>query len=105
MREEIYIVMHYLEIEALIREYLGTPEYEGLVGDLCTNDSRWQNDTTHTFQIGRQDTWIQPNHDNHLLEMRERGKPAWGWEIVAVLEELVQAGRIEPGNYLIQVSW
>lgn len=105
MREETHIVLDHKELEALVGEFLGNLAYETLVADLGQNDARWQNDTTHTFEITAEEGWVQPNHDDHLKELRARGKPAWSWEVAAVLEEFVKSGRLKPGSYLIEICW
>jgi hypothetical protein len=93
--------MDYTEVEVLVGEFLGDPDYNLLVADV----DEWANDTTIAFEITDRDGWVQPNHDDHLKDVRARGKPVWTWEVIAILEYYVGLGRLQPGNYMIDISW
>lgn len=106
MEQRTFYALSDKEVEQMVKDYLGvTDPYYNLIGDLCSNDSRWQNDTTHIFAVVPNQDWIQPNHDEFIAEVRRRGRVDWEWELEAILDELCEAGKLPTGDYLIEVSW
>jgi hypothetical protein len=106
MRQQTYTVMSYREAETLVKEYLGLNDpYYNLIADLVEHDIRWANGTVHSVTVAPESDWLQPNHTQHLAEVQAKRKVEWGWELEAVLNELSKAGKLQPGEYLIEVSW
>ena len=100
IRREMYNVISYKEVERLVARFLGVSTYETLVADM-----EWTNDTVHAFEVEPKRKWIQPNHKEHIEEVRARRKVVWLWELVAILEELAAQRVLPTGNYLIEVCW
>jgi hypothetical protein len=94
----------YQELQQLVGQFLGKPGYETLVPDM--ESSGWHNDMDVVFQIDKRAKWVQPNHDNHISEVRQRGYPKWNWEILSIMEELVERKMLpRTGLYDIEISW
>jgi len=105
MAEKMEVIsIEYTEIQAMVAQFLGLPEYDTLSGDMSENDYRWGNDTTHLITVDPAQI-IESNHAEHLADVRRNGKVEWSWELAAVLDELARQGDIEAGNYLINVCW
>lgn len=61
------------------------------------------NDTDYTFDI----TMAKPLDEYQLKELAEVKTQEWveHWRMHIVLQDLVNIGRLDPGTYVIQVSW
>jgi len=105
MRQEMYTVIDYKEVSALVGEFLGKPDYEEFVPDMGDNNGEWRNDTEHAFVIEPPEEWVHPNHENELTEVLKRGKPKWNFELASVLNELGARGKLPLGNLLITICW
>jgi hypothetical protein len=96
----------YKEIERLLGEFFGVPDYEGLVGDMyAAGNHEWVNGGAYTCEVEPEEAWVQPNHDQAIAEARGRGRVKWNWEIAAILNELARQGRIQLGTYVVEICW
>lgn len=101
MQRKTYIVAKLFEIQVLVAAWLGNPAYDTLLFDLRENDWEGASEGIHEYTIAPESEWS--NHDLHIGEVRDKGKVEWGWELLAVMEELARDGKIEFGDYIIEI--
>lgn len=95
MKKVTYIECEYHEIENLVIDHLGLEDYEFP----CIQES--SNDTSHTFRI---DGKIS-KYDEEYLKKILSTKKATPFSNYILMNELCRRGVIEPGEYLVNVSW
>jgi hypothetical protein len=98
MKQVIYTVMNDYELNDLVNNtfQFDTGEYEFIADEDCVNDSyyayRVQKGLFSTVQQDILDHWIEdPMSERDMTQL--------------ALEEMCNRGVIEPGDYLIHVSW
>lgn len=101
MKKTTVIKMGYHELEALVHEKFGFKEYEFACVEECGNDS------SHSFDVdGELDKW-----DKETLDQWENGNPSMKnkhfvhYSNGVILNALCFHEIIEPGEYIIRVSW
>lgn len=89
-----YIEVDYYDIDKLITDFYGR-EYESV------DYQEWNNDESHSINIekGPLDKWEQETVNN----WKTNGKGMWS--IRTLLKDICNNEGIEPGEYLISVSW
>lgn len=89
------IEVGYRELEALIKDVYGH-EIE------LVAEEEWNNDEQHTFVADPAEltTW----DERDLARFKEAGVGSFGITDT-LLKDLVRLGRIEKGEYLVNVSW
>jgi hypothetical protein len=96
MRKRTIIEINHTELEAIVNNHYGIKGYEFVETQECDNDS------CHPFDVR-----AVVGHDAHDLEklklVREDKTPTRCNRVI--LRDLVLAGVLEPGEYLVDVSW
>jgi len=89
-----YTEVDYQDLESLIREVYGKPDYD------IVADEEWNNDSDHTFTV-------EPKLDMYQTQDIEQFKATGEamYRLGTILDDLCANGHIEPGEYLISVCW
>ena len=98
MERKTYTVLDYAEFEDLVNENIpaAAGEYEFAPSEEADNDSSYEfND------IGKD--YNSPFFQSHVLPDVEKGNLQY--RAYALFEILVHQGILEPGDYLVNVSW
>ena len=103
MRQETYNVMEYDELQDLIGEFLGKPEYDTLIRDMA--DWNWGNDSLQKLWIEPKEKRSKDGHNDNLSDTIAAGRPEDIWGIMAIMEEVADQGKIPYGTYLIEICW
>ena len=97
MKTITYHVMDYYEFSELVANVLGVEAHTLEV----VADEEWNNDSDYAYSIdGELDAWEQKDIATNLAAGTYGGYMASTW-----LNYLCSIGTIQPGNYLITVSW
>lgn len=89
------IEVDYREVERVIREYYYQPGYD------IVADEEWNNDTQHVCEVFPVER--DPIRERQVDEFIATGDGSF--KLGYLLDNLCVAGRIEPGHYLITISW
>jgi len=95
MKITVLVECDYDEIEKIICNHYGINEFN------CAYTEEWSNDSTHKFNIKKEplSQW-----DAKKIELIRAGQEP-SFCLHAVLTDLCNSDIIEPGQYLINVSW
>lgn len=94
-KKMVVFMVRYTALEAHIREFFGNPNWE-IVDDLeCSNG------TTHEIDVtdSPPDAW-----DLMHLEQIRAGKQT-NYCLRILMHEMCRSGELEPGTYMVKVSW
>jgi hypothetical protein len=94
MRTETVTFIHYYEFEKIVKEHYGQ-EYEFVADVECGNDS------DHTYKIEKEE--LSKWNTEDLTEFKLTGK--YGWLARTLFQDLVNKDILQPGAYVVQVSW
>ena len=95
MERKVYITCTDSEIDALVRKAFGSTEYEFRCDQECSNDSHYIFDV----KMGPLDEDEQEDLDTFIAT----GNGAWLTR--TIFKHLCNKGIMEPGEYLVNVSW
>lgn len=94
-RKKTVIEVEYGDLERFVKETYKQKEYSFVAAQECGNDS------SHSFSIEKE---LLDEYDQKKLDaFTKTGK--YGFINHTVLQDLVNRDLIEPGNYVIRVSW
>lgn len=95
MKKQSVIALDYNEFDKLVQTHLGVKDFE------CVPFFEWDNDSDYLHND------VVPNDMDDLKQVNEwiQNPRQWGTGPYQILNWLCHHGHIEPGNYLIQVSW
>ncbi len=95
MKKKTVIEMEYGELETLVKEALGQP-FE------FVPDQEASNDSTHSFSVDGSDP---DDYDQKKVdEFIKHGK--WSnWLALPLMNTLCKMGKLEKGEYLVNVCW
>jgi hypothetical protein len=107
MQTEIYTVIDYEEINALISAQFGwgaASDPYNIVTDLI-DDNRWQNDTDHSVTVEKDDAYDASCMAEEVAGIAVDGQIKYAYRLGSVLRLLMMENKIPWGKVLIQVSW
>lgn len=98
MKQVTYNVMTVFEFEELIAKVLGIVSHKV---EVVANEE-WSNDTDHSYTNcqGKMDDWDRKSISENISKKEYGQYGSYRW-----LNYLISIGTLEPGNYLITVSW
>lgn len=85
----------YRQLEAYIAHSLGLGSFDGLI------DS--PNDTAYALTVAHKHRMAKADADNLAKILEVKGCESWGLNLV--LDRMCCLGFLEPGKYIINVSW
>jgi hypothetical protein len=91
-----YVEVDSNDLDTFVNKVYGVNSYE------CVAMEEWSNDTKHQVRVTSKeplDKWAAEK----IQEIKAGRCPSWS--IQAVMQDLVNEGHIQPGIYLINVSW
>jgi len=96
IKQELYYVLDYSELETIIQNHFNRPDYELLA------TQEWSNGSSKTFLLTDKplDKW-----DTDRVTKFASGEGDGEYSLRALMCKLVIDGEIPAGNYLIDVSW
>lgn len=102
MQKECLTTIDYTEFDELVNSTYGITEYEFVAVQECDNDS------DHRFEV-KEKLVLDPNHalDKYDIEQLEliKADKAPLYSNHVIFQDLVNRGILEPGIYLVEVSW
>ncbi len=95
MQKKTYIEMEYHELDELIQRTFGH-RYEVVAFE------EWNNDSSHswTFKVEKLSEYDQKTLDEFIISGKIKN-----WRTYVLVQHMVNTGVLEPGNYLIEISW
>jgi hypothetical protein len=102
LKKETVITIEYGELEDIVNKAYSITDYEFVAVEECGNDS------SHRFDVGEIKPFDPENvldkYDLEKLEKVKAGKvPTYSNHII--FRDLVNRGILEPGTYIVEVSW
>lgn len=86
--------VEYHELNDYIAKCLGLDHFEG--------QDESPNDTSHEYSVSKEDLGVYEKQK--LLKILTK-KECSHWELNVVLDHMCSLGYLEPGNYVMRVSW
>ena len=95
MKQKTYTVLDYDEIDMLVQKHFHRPDYESISGQ------EWNNNSSYTFRIDGQ----MSVYDSQNVETFKAKQNNGEWHLRAFMNQMCADGVLQPGDYLITVSW
>lgn len=99
MRKKTVIEIDYNELESIVRKHYGIDhnQYSFVATEECGND------THHSFNV----TGAAPlrDYDQETIDEIKATGNVPEYSNLTIMQDLVNSGVLEPGEYLVDVSW
>lgn len=96
-KKKVYFETTYHELDKFIAEKFGLPSFEGTLES--------SNDSQHTYSVSNNPDDPMLKWDKQDVEKAIKDKSCEYYSLGKVLDELCRRGELEPGEYLVEVSW